>query len=140
MLLTVERVAHLRRVDLFSATPDRVLAGIATVLGEVEFARGDVLIRAGDTEDWLFIIIDGTVGVVRDDRRLELGAGAVVGELAVLDPQPRNATVTALTDVHTFRLDKPGFDEAVRTRPEIALGVITELVRRMRETHAPPDG
>lgn len=137
-MLTVERVTHLRRVELFAATPDEVLAGIATVIAEVEFGRGDVLIRAGDVEDWLYVIVDGSVEVLRDDRRVELGAGAVVGELAVLDPQARNATVTALSDVRAFQLDKPSFDEAVRTRPEIALGVITELVRRLRETHEPP--
>jgi CRP-like cAMP-binding protein len=56
-----------------------------------------------------------------------------VGELAVLEPEPRTATVTALTDVHAFRLSKVDFDEALRTRPEIAAGVIAELVRRLRE-------
>ena len=73
-------------------------------------------------------------------RVVELGGGSVVGELAVLDPQPRSATVTALEPVTAFRLTKPAFDEAVRTRPEIALGVIVELVHRLRETHRPaPD-
>ncbi|KGN34642.1 Crp/Fnr family transcriptional regulator [Knoellia sinensis KCTC 19936] len=140
MLLTVERVAHLRHVALFSATPDHVLAGVATAVDEVEFAAGDTLMRAGDIEDWLFVVVSGRVDVVRPDRRVSLGPGAVVGELAVLDPQPRSATVTATTPVTAFRLSKPAFDEAVRTRPEVALGVITELVRRLRETHeARPD-
>src|SRR4051794_25094607 len=121
MLLTVERVAHLRHVPLFSATPGHVLAGVATALDEVEFAVGDVLMRAGDVEDWLYVLIDGTVAVVRPDRHVEFGAGAVVGELAVLDPLPRSATVTALTPVSAFRLSKAAFDEAVRTRPEVAL-------------------
>lgn len=140
MLLTVERVAHLRHVSLFSATPDHVLAGVATALNEVEFAAGEVLMRAGDVEDWLFVVLHGEVEVVRPDRRVRLGPGSVVGELAVLDPRPRSATVTALTAVSAFQLSKPAFDEAVRTRPEIALGVIAELVGRLRETHeVPPD-
>lgn len=140
MLLTVERVAHLRHVPLFSATPDHVLAGLATALDEVQLASGEVLMREGDVEDWLYVVISGTVEVVRPDRRVELGPGSVVGELAVLDPRPRTATVTALTPVTVFRLSKPGFDEAVRSRPEVALGVISELVRRLRETHEPPPG
>lgn len=138
MLLTVERVVHLRHVPLFSATPDHVLAGLATALDEVEFAAGKVLMKAGDVEDWLFVVIEGEVDVVRPDRRVRLGPGSVVGELAVLDPRPRTATVTALTRVSAFRLSKPAFDEAVRTRPEVALGVISELVGRLRETHDPP--
>jgi CRP/FNR family transcriptional regulator, cyclic AMP receptor protein len=137
MLLTVERVALLRHVDLFAAAPGRVLAGIAPVLEEVDFAEGTVLMRAGDIEDWLFVIVDGDVEVARADRRVRLGPGSVVGELAVLDPEPRSANVTAITAVRAFRLRKAAFDEALHTRPEIAAGVIAELVRRLREEHEP---
>jgi CRP-like cAMP-binding protein len=56
----------------------------------------------------------------------------VVGELAVLASEPRVVTAVAVTDVHAFRLRKVDFDEALRTRPEIAAGVIAELVRRLR--------
>jgi CRP/FNR family transcriptional regulator, cyclic AMP receptor protein len=135
MLLTIERVSVLRRVDLFAATPDAVLAGVASALEEVSFDRGDVLMEAGALEDWLFVIVDGEVEVVRPDRVVRLGNGSVVGELAVLDPQERTATVTALDPTRTFKLGKPAFDEALRDRPEIAMGVITELVRRLREAH-----
>jgi CRP-like cAMP-binding protein len=67
-----------------------------------------------------------------------MGPGSVVGEMAVLDPQPRSATVTAMTPVRAFRLRKAAFDQALRMRPEIAAGVITELVRRLRESHQQP--
>jgi CRP/FNR family cyclic AMP-dependent transcriptional regulator len=135
MLLAVERVALLRHVDLFSHTPGRVLAGMAHVLEEVEFPIGATLMETGAVEDWLFVLVEGEVEVARNDRRLRLGPGSVVGEMAVLDPEPRSATVTAATPVLAFRLRKAAFDEAVRTRPEIAVGVITELVRRLRESH-----
>lgn len=138
MLLTVERVAQLRRVSLFSATPDAVLAGLAAAAEEVTFDADEVLIRAGEVEDWLFVIVTGEVEVARPDRVVRLGPGSVVGELAVLDPEERTATVTALTAAHTFRLDKPAFDAALLDRPEIARGVITELVRRVRERHDDP--
>jgi CRP-like cAMP-binding protein len=135
MLLTIERVSYLRHVDLFAATPDAVLAGVAGALEEISFETGEVLIEAGALEDWLFVVVDGEVEVVRPDRVVRLGAGSVVGELAVLDPQERTATVTAVEPTLTFRLGKPAFDEALRDRPEIAMGVITELVRRLREAH-----
>jgi CRP-like cAMP-binding protein len=133
VLLTIERVVLLKRVSLFERTPDRVLAGLARTLVEEEFAAGTDLIVEGAVEDWLFVLIDGSVRVTRSDRVVDLEAGQVVGELAVLEPEPRTATVTALTDVHAFRLRKVDFDEALRTRPEIAAGVIAELVRRLRE-------
>jgi len=138
VLLTVERVALLRRVELFSRTPDRVLAALASSLDEVPFFDGDVLMREGAVEDWLFVIVEGDVEVVREDRRVLMGPGSVVGEMAVLDPQPRSATVRAASPVRAFRLRKAAFDQALRMRPEIAAGVITELVRRLRETHETP--
>ena len=75
--------------------------------------------------------------MTRPDRVVRLGPGSVVGELAVLDPEERTATVTAVTTTLAFRLDKPAFDAALVDRPEIARGVITELVRRVRERHDP---
>jgi CRP/FNR family transcriptional regulator, cyclic AMP receptor protein len=75
---------------------------------------------------------------VREDRQVRMGPGSVVGEMAVLDPQPRSATVRAVTPVRAFLLRKAAFDQALRMRPEIAAGVITELVRRLRETHQTP--
>ena len=137
-MLTVERVARLRRVELFSLTPDKVLAGVAAVVDEVTFEAGQVIIEAGAVEDWLFVVLDGEVTVTRPDRTLTIGAGSVVGEFAVLDPQPRTATVIAASPVQAFRLRKPAFDDAVRERPEIASGVITELVRRLRQRHEQP--
>jgi CRP/FNR family transcriptional regulator, cyclic AMP receptor protein len=133
VLLTIERVALLRQVDLFANTPDRVLAGVAQVLEEAEYAAGDVVIEDGAVEDWLFIVVDGELEVIRADRRIVVPVGGVVGELAVLDPQPRTATVVARTPALLFRLRKPAFDEAMATRPEIARGVVHELVRRLRE-------
>ena len=132
MLLTIERVALLKRVSLFERTPDRVLAGLARTLEEETFPAGTTMITEGAVEDWLFVLIDGRVRVTQWDRVAELGPGAVVGELAVLAGEERVVTVTALTDVRAFRLRKVDFDEALRTRPEIAAGVIAELVRRLR--------
>jgi len=140
MLLTVERVALLRHVQLFSHTPGRVLAGIAESLEEAAFEQGQVLMEAGALEDWLFVVVEGEVDVVRADRFIRMGPRTIVGEMQVLDAMPRSATVTAATPVRAFRLRKAAFDEALRTRPEIAVGVIKELTRRLRETHEPPAG
>jgi CRP-like cAMP-binding protein len=137
VLLTIERVALLKRVSLFKRTPDRVLAGLARTLEEERFPAGSTMTTEGAVEDWLFVVIDGTVRVTQWDRVSELGPGDVVGELAVLASEPRVVTAVALTDVHAFRLAKIDFDEALRTRPEIAAGVIAELVRRLRTRHPP---
>ncbi|HKX67387.1 MAG TPA: cyclic nucleotide-binding domain-containing protein [Intrasporangium sp.] len=136
-LLTVDRVAMLRHVGIFAATPGRVLAGLAGALTEEYFTAGEEIIRRGTTEDWLHIVSSGTVEILREDGRIRAEAPVVVGDLAVLDPQPRSATVVALTDVTALRLSKADFDEALESRPEIARGVILALVERLREKREP---
>ncbi len=131
--LVVDRVAVLRHASLFAATPGRVLAGLATRLEEVVFAADDVLITAGAHEDWLLVLVEGEVEVVRPDGRVRMSPVDTIGELAVLDPHPRVATVVARTDGFAFRLHRQDFDEAMRLRPEIASSVVTALARRLRE-------
>ena len=137
-MLTIERVALLKRVSLFERTPDRVLAGLARTLEEETFPAGTTMMVEGAVEDWFFVLVEGSVRVTQFDRVTELGPGDVVGELAVLAGEQRVVTVTALTDVEAFRMRKVDFDEALRTRPEIAAGVIAELVRRLRTRHPLP--
>ena len=126
-------MAVLRRCSLFATTPGRVLAGLVPRLQEVAFAADDVLITAGAIEDWLLVLVDGEVEIMRPDGRVRLRPVDTIGELAVLDPSPRIATVVARTDGRAFRLDKQDFDEALRLRPEIAASIITALARRLRE-------
>jgi CRP-like cAMP-binding protein len=131
--LVVDRVAILRRASLFATTPGRVLAGLAARLEEVAFEAEDVLITAGAVEEWLLVLVEGEVEVVRPDGHVRMRPVDTIGELAVLDPHPRIASVVARTDGFAFRLDKQDFDEALRLRPEIATSVITALARRLRE-------
>ena len=56
------------------------------MLEEVEFADGTVLMEAGAVEDWLFVVVEGEVEVVREDRWIRMGPGSVVGEMAAPGP------------------------------------------------------
>lgn len=132
--LVVDRVALLRQADLFTTTPGRVLAGLASRLDEVVFSAGEVLIRSGAVEDWMLVLVEGEVEIVRPDGRVRVGPVDTIGELSVLDPGPRAADVVATTDGAALRLGKEDFDEALRLRPEIASGIVTALARRLRET------
>ena len=129
----VERVAALHRVDLFAGVPGRVLAAVADATTEVRAAPGDLLIEEGAVEAHLFAIVDGHVRVHRGEQTLvELGPSTTVGELAVLVPQPRTASVTAVEPTLALRLDKAVLDDLLVDWPELAHGVIAALVARLR--------
>lgn len=133
MLLTIEKVAILRKVAIFAATPDHVLASVAQIVDEETYAPGQLVMSEGDLGDFMYIVVDGRVRVHKGDQTiLMLDSGASVGELAVLDPEPRSASVTTETDTMLFRIDKEPFDEVMADRPEIAQGVIQALCERVR--------
>ena len=137
----VERVAALHRVDLFAGVPGRVLAAVAGAADEVRAAPGTRLIEEGAVEAHLYAVVEGRVRVHRGDQTLvELGPGATVGELAVLVPQPRAASVTTLEPTMVLRVDKAVLDDLLIDWPELAHGVITALVSRLRAAadHAAP--
>ncbi|UUZ61351.1 cyclic nucleotide-binding domain-containing protein [Nocardioides sp. B-3] len=103
----------------------------------MHFPAGAVLMEVGAAEDWLFVLVEGEVDVIRRDRWIRMGPGTTIGEMELLDPRGRSATITAYTPVRALRLSKAAFDEALRLSPDIARGVIIDLVRRVRETHEP---
>ena len=131
----VERVAALHRVQLFAGIPGRVLAAVAEAAVERRLPLGEVLMEEGAVEAHLYAIVEGRVRVHRGDRTLvELGPGATVGELAALVPAPRAASVTALEPTLALRVDQHVLDELLVDWPELAQGVIGELVSRLRAT------
>ena len=133
-MITIEKVAILRGIPMFAGIPDFVLASVAQITEEVELAPGATFIQERAVEDCLYLIVDGEVRVHSQDRTIiTLGAGQVVGELAVLDPEPRSASATALTNARLLRLTKEPFDEVMADRPEIAQCVIRALCQRIRE-------
>lgn len=137
MLLTIEKVIILRSAEVFASMPDHVLAFIASVVEELDVPRGETFIRKGDIGNCMYLVVEGRVRVHDGDREIAVfEKGQPVGELAVLDPEPRNASVTALEDTQLFRLDKGALDEVMADQPEIARGVIRVLCRRLRVSAA----
>ena len=133
----VERVAALHRVRMFAAVPGRVLAAVAETAIEQRVPPGAVLMDEGAVEAHLYAVVEGRVRVHRGDRTIvELGPGATVGELAALVPAPRTASVTALEPTLVLRVDQMALDELLVEWPELAHGVIAELVARVREATA----
>jgi CRP-like cAMP-binding protein len=133
MLSTVERVLILKTVSMFSQTPDNVLADVANLLEEVDVSQNETIFKQGDPGDSLYMILDGKVRVHDGERLLNyLGERDVFGEMALLDPEPRLASVTAVESTRLFRLDQASFYELMAERPEVATGIIRVLTGHLR--------
>jgi CRP/FNR family cyclic AMP-dependent transcriptional regulator len=77
-----------------------------------------------------FIVIDGEFKVERDDLTVVVGAGAVLGEMALLTLKPRSATVTATTDSNVYVLNRAEFSAVLDSCPSIAQHVLVGAARR----------
>jgi CRP-like cAMP-binding protein len=131
---TIEKVIVLKTVDIFSATAEEVLAEVADLLIELEAPTGTPIFAKDDPGDSMYIILSGRVRVHDGDNTLnELGERMVFGEMAMLDTEPRLASVTAVEDTVLLRLDQEPFYELMDDRIEIALGVIRVLTGHLRD-------
>lgn len=132
MLKTIEKVLLLKSVEFFSTVEDDLLAELATTLSEVRFAAGETIFERGKVDSSMFVVGSGEVSV-HDDAGAEvarLPARAVFGELAALDPQPRSATVKAVSDTALLRIDHATIVDLMAEHIEVAHGIIRFLIRR----------
>jgi len=137
VISTVEKVLFLKAVPLFADVPGEELAQVALAAEELEREDGEEIVREGEAGDALYLVLAGRLGVSRNGRAVaEVGEREIFGELALLDPAPRSATVRALGEVRLLRLDREDFAEILSERPELARGVVQVLARRLREASA----
>lgn len=133
MLSLVERVLILKSARLFSETPDNVLADIAGLAEEILVEKDQIVFNKGDAGDSLYIIVTGAVEVRDGDRLLNrLAEGDIFGELALLDPEPRLATVRASEPAQLLRLDESHFRVILAERPEVSSAIIRVITRYLR--------
>ncbi|MFB3920845.1 MAG: cyclic nucleotide-binding domain-containing protein [Terriglobia bacterium] len=143
-LVTLERMMALRAVPLFSSLAPEDLSSLARASLEKAFAAGEALCVEGEPGDEVFILLSGDVKVFRqigDEQKLVGGekAGGFIGEMAVLDPAPRAASVLA-GDGGTRALCLAGgtFRDVLGANQSVTHGVIRALVARIRGPQPPP--
>jgi CRP-like cAMP-binding protein len=133
MQTTAEKMLILRNVSIFSGLPDPALAQVADALTPVDVPAGTEIVAKGDQGSWMYIIAAGRVRVHDGELTLnELKTWDVFGEMAALDPRPRMASVTAITDTRLLRLDREPLYALMAGHVEIAQGIIHILAEYLR--------
>jgi Cyclic nucleotide-binding domain len=132
---TIERVLSLRRVDIFSALSYESLVELAGLVQTRSVPAGTVIIRAGAPGDELFAVTEGVVEATTTKGNVaRLEAGAAFGELAILDPAPRSATVVAVTPVELIVVSRATVLALADRRPAVMADIARVLARRLRES------
>ena len=104
------------------------------------FHAGDTVIAEGEAGDTAFLIVAGSVEVIIGAGAAAkslgvLGPGDVFGEMSLIEPGPRSASVRALTDAECFVTDYDAFVNSTQADPERAVQLMKTLVRRLRQTN-----
>ena len=127
-------VDHLKSVPLFAACTRKELELIARSGDEIKMTAGTVLVDQGQTGHEAFVVVDGTVTVKRNGRKIAtLGAGAIVGELSLLDHGPRTARAECETDCTLFVISQRHFLAVLDEVPALAHKLLAALAGRIRE-------
>jgi CRP-like cAMP-binding protein len=128
------KIELLSQMPLFAACSNRQLGQVAALTVPAELHAGMVLTREGASGGIAYVIASGKAEVTRAGKRLAtLGPGHVVGELSLIDGQPRSATVRALTDLEVLEVDQRDLDRLMKKAPSVVRKLMESLAGRLRE-------
>ena len=130
----MHRLLSLRSVPLFDGIRAELLLPLVEVAVEQTFESREVVVRQGDPGEHLYLLLDGEAVVERDGKSVaRLGDGECFGELSILDPGPRSATVRATAATRCLRIAREDFQELLELSPSLAAEVMRVVARRLRE-------
>jgi CRP/FNR family cyclic AMP-dependent transcriptional regulator len=134
------KMQFLKRVPIFNGLNDESLHRVATITSEKVYSRKSIVFHEGDHGDTLYIIKAGRIKIAkvaidgREKTLCILQSGDFFGEMAIFDNQPRSATAEAIdNDVHLFTISKGDFERIIHEYPSIALRIMQDLTRRIRQ-------
>jgi CRP/FNR family cyclic AMP-dependent transcriptional regulator len=128
----------LSRVALFSLMKRRDLKRIAKLAKHHLYEKGDLILREGERDGRLFVIISGQVSVVKDlggpsEKTMRvLRSDNYFGEMALIDDYVRTASVVANDRTEALSLDQWNIREEIKKYPAIAIELLQTLGRRLR--------
>lgn len=138
MFSLVEKAIIIKKIYIFDGLSLEELKLVAEVCEEVFYNKDEVVIREGDCSDALFLILSGSVNIVKGQNTSKkfilntLEKGDYFGEMSMFDGEPHSATVVTLEDSHFLLIRKEHLFDIIDIVPEIAFGIIKVLSQRLR--------
>ena len=126
------KIELLRRVPLFAGCSGKELGQISALADELYQPEGTTLISEGTKGREFFVLVDGSVAVRRNGRKLNsLGSGTFFGEIALVSDTPRTATVVSTSPVRLLVITGQSFSRLLRETPSIQAKVLAALAERV---------
>ena len=129
----------LRRSRLARELSDDEVRVLADHLVFRDLKPGDVLVAEGTSDNHLYVIVHGALGVVRSHGKSEsttlftLGAGDLVGEMSFLDETPHYAALVSIGETRVFGLEREKLEELLLAHPRLVYRVMRAIIRTVHE-------
>ncbi|MEQ9364067.1 MAG: HEAT repeat domain-containing protein [Leptospirales bacterium] len=136
MAIDMERILFLRSVPLFADIDGNDLQWINEITREKKYKAGQTVFRENDVGDSLYIIINGSVRVLKGQNQVILQIleeRETFGEMSILDQEPRSATVEVQKDATLLAIKRDDFQRLLLARPQLAFSLFRTISRRLRE-------
>jgi ATP/ADP translocase/HEAT repeat protein len=139
-LSTMDKVVHLREIQIFSDLQVRELAAIGSVTRERDYGKGEIVVREGEPGDTMFLIISGKFSVIQNEGTPKealvntIAEGNCFGEMALFEGKPRANTVKSSTEARVLILEKRAFEEIMIHFPQIPISICRVFSERLRES------
>src|SRR5687767_1387926 len=133
-------VEALRRVPLFASLKPHQLAEMAQMARRQRFGRDEAVFYQGDSGDSFYVILSGQVKVSvsspegQEAILVMLDTGESFGELALLDEQPRSATIEATRPTEVLVMRREEFHRMIHQHPDVSLSLLRVMTKRLRDT------
>jgi CRP/FNR family transcriptional regulator, cyclic AMP receptor protein len=121
---------RLKAIPIFSHLSDEEAKRLAAFATETSVAEGQILMKQGDYSTELIGIEEGTAEVIRDGEKIaSLGEGDLIGEMGLLEREPRNADVIATSPMRVMKLTH----WEIRRMSDETVARIREIVEKRRQ-------
>jgi ATP/ADP translocase len=128
----IETVFLLQGVDLLKDARSAHLALLASIADEISVEKGTSLIREGEPTDALYIVVRGAVELHGLGDHLTIGEGGAFGTWALIDESASPVEAVAAQPTRVLRILREEFHDLVTDHPELAIGLLQGLARRIR--------
>lgn len=133
MRLSLEKVLVLKNISAFADVSESALSDFIYASEEIAFPKGKDIIKKGEVNKYLYILLAGIVQVHDGDTILsEAQTQEMFGEMTALCPSQIDATVTAVQDTLALRISSENLYEMMTLHPNISKGIIKTLVSRLK--------
>jgi len=108
--------------------------------GVFDVAAGEYIFHEGDQCDEMYVVIDGQVDIIIDNKIVEtVDPGGMFGEMALLGPAPRSGSAVARFDARLVPVDNRRFQYLIQQTPYFAIHVMSVLADRLRRMPPPEE-